>query len=94
MPKAVLSASRLRRNWRATLPGLYPDYLSTVEALSGRSVHLRTQAAINTDEEDGTRVAMSEQEAAVERVGFDRRPDWRLSLPDARLSDKIQSAAL
>ena len=29
---------------------LYPEYLSTVEALSGRSVRLRTQAAISTDE--------------------------------------------
>ena len=42
---------------------LYPEYLSTAEGLSGRSVHLRTQAAISTDEEDGTRVAMSAQEA-------------------------------
>ena len=42
---------------------LYPEYLSTVEGLSGRSVRLRTQAAISTDEEDGTSVAMSAQEA-------------------------------
>ncbi len=42
---------------------LYPEYLSTVEELSGRSVRLRTQAAISTDEEDGTSVAMSAQEA-------------------------------
>src|SRR5580704_8975150 len=42
---------------------LYPEYLSTVEGLSGRSVRLRTQAAISTDEEEGTSVAMSAQEA-------------------------------
>ena len=42
---------------------LYPEYLSTVEGLSGRSVRLRTQAAISTDEEDGTSVAMNAQEA-------------------------------
>ncbi len=42
---------------------LYPEYLSTVEKLSGRSVRLRTQAAISTDEEDGASVAMSAQEA-------------------------------
>jgi glycine oxidase len=42
---------------------LYPEYLSTVEGLSGRSVRLRTQGAISTDEEDGTSVAMSAQEA-------------------------------
>ena len=43
--------------------GLYPEYLSTVEKLSGRSVRLRTQAAISTDEEGGASVAMSAQEA-------------------------------
>ena len=42
---------------------LYPEYLSTVEGLSGRSVRMRTQAAISTDEEDGTGVAMSPEEA-------------------------------
>jgi glycine oxidase len=42
---------------------LYPEYLSTVEGLSGRSVRLRTRAAISTDEEDGANVAMSAQEA-------------------------------
>jgi glycine oxidase len=42
---------------------LYPKYLSTVEALSGRSVRVRTQAAISTDEEGGTSVALSAQEA-------------------------------
>src|SRR5258708_20691523 len=43
---------------------LYPEYLSTVEGLSGRSVRLRTQAAISTDEEeDGTSVAISAEEA-------------------------------
>ena len=42
---------------------LYPEYLSTVEGLSGRSVRRRTQAAINTDEEDGINVAMRAQEA-------------------------------
>ena len=42
---------------------LYPEYLSTVEGLSGRSVRLRTQAAISTEDEDGTSVAMSAQEA-------------------------------
>ncbi len=42
---------------------LYPEYLSTVEKLSGRSVRLRTQAAISTDEEEGASVAMSAQEA-------------------------------
>jgi glycine oxidase len=42
---------------------LYPEYLSTVERLSGRSVRLRTQAAISTDEENGTGIAMSAQEA-------------------------------
>jgi hypothetical protein len=35
---------------------LYPEYLSTVEAFSGRSVHVRTRAAISTDEEDGASV--------------------------------------
>jgi glycine oxidase len=42
---------------------LYPEYLTTVEGLSGRSVRLRTQAAISTDEEDGTSVAISAEEA-------------------------------
>jgi glycine oxidase len=42
---------------------LYPEYLSTVEGLSGRSVRLRTQAAISTDEGEGTSVAMSAEEA-------------------------------
>jgi glycine oxidase len=42
---------------------LYPEYLSTVEGLSGRSVRLRTQAAISTDEEEGASVAISAQEA-------------------------------
>ena len=42
---------------------LYPEYLSTVEGLSGRSVRLGTQAAISTEEGDGTSVAMSAQEA-------------------------------
>jgi glycine oxidase len=42
---------------------LYPEYLSTVEELSGRPVRLRTRAAVSTDEEDGTSVAMSAQEA-------------------------------
>jgi glycine oxidase len=43
---------------------LYPEYLSTVERLSGRPVQVRTQAAISTDEEDSTSsVAMSAQEA-------------------------------
>jgi glycine oxidase len=42
---------------------LYPEYLSTVEGLSGRPVRLRTQAAISTDDEDGTGVTMSAQEA-------------------------------
>lgn len=36
---------------------LYPEYLSTVEGLWGRSVRLRTQAAISTDEEEGSSVA-------------------------------------
>jgi glycine oxidase len=43
---------------------LYPEYLSTVEAFSGRSVHVRTRAAISTDEEDGTSVTMSAHQAA------------------------------
>jgi glycine oxidase len=43
--------------------GLYPEYLSTVEGLSGRPIRLRTRAAISTDEEDGTSVAMSAEEA-------------------------------
>jgi glycine oxidase len=42
---------------------LYPEYLSTVEGLSGRSVRLRTQAAISTNEEGGTSVALSAEEA-------------------------------
>ncbi len=42
---------------------LYPEYLSTVEGLSGRSVRVRTRAAISTDEEEGTGAAMSAQEA-------------------------------
>jgi glycine oxidase len=42
---------------------LYPEYLSTVEGLSGRSVRMRTQGAISTDEEDGTGVAISPEEA-------------------------------
>ncbi len=42
---------------------LYPEYLSTVERLSGGSVRLRTRAAVSADEEDGTGVAMSAQEA-------------------------------
>jgi glycine/D-amino acid oxidase-like deaminating enzyme len=52
---------------------LYPEYLSTVEELSGRSVRLRTQAAISTDEEDGTSVAMSAQEAGGGYQGWLRR---------------------
>jgi hypothetical protein len=74
---------------------LYPEYLSTVEELSGRSVRLRTQAAISTDEEDGTSVAMSAQEArrripglaaegrsfhSVEEVSLDQR-DLCAALP-------------
>jgi glycine oxidase len=42
---------------------LYPEYLSTVERLSGRSVRLRTQAAISTEEGEATGVAMSAEEA-------------------------------
>jgi glycine oxidase len=42
---------------------LYPEYISTVEELSGRSVRMRTRAAITTDEEQGASVAMSAQEA-------------------------------
>ena len=42
---------------------LYPEYLSTVEGLSGRPVCLRTRAAISTDEEEGTGVAISAEEA-------------------------------
>ena len=42
---------------------LYPEYLSTVEGLSGRSVRLRTQAAISTEEGEKTGVALSAQEA-------------------------------
>jgi glycine oxidase len=42
---------------------LYPEYLSTVEGLSGCSVRLRTQGAISTDEEGGTSVALNAQEA-------------------------------
>jgi glycine oxidase len=49
---------------------LYPEYLSTVEGLSGRSVRLRTQAAISTDEEDGTSVAISAQEARRQIPGL------------------------
>jgi glycine oxidase len=42
---------------------LYPEYLSTVERLSGCSVQVRTRAAISTDEEGSSSVAMSAQEA-------------------------------
>jgi glycine/D-amino acid oxidase-like deaminating enzyme len=61
---------------------LYPEYLSTVEGLSGRSVRLRTQAAISTDEEDGTSVAMNVQEAQRRIPGLAmfcvlRRCTWR-----------------
>ncbi|MGB8535461.1 MAG: hypothetical protein WCD57_03535 [Acidobacteriaceae bacterium] len=52
---------------------LYPEYLSTVEGLSGRSVRLRIQAAISTDEEDGTSVAMSAQEAQRRAPGLAAR---------------------
>jgi len=41
---------------------LYPEYLSTVAGLSGRSVRMRTQAAISIDE-DGTGTAISPEEA-------------------------------
>jgi glycine oxidase len=49
---------------------LYPEYLSTVEALSGRSVRLRTRAAISTNEEEGTSVALSAQEAQRQVPGL------------------------
>jgi glycine oxidase len=42
---------------------LYPEYLSTVERLSGRSVQVRTRAAISTEEENSTSVTMSAEEA-------------------------------
>ena len=43
--------------------GLYPQYLSTVEELSGLAVRLRTRGSLNTDGGNGTGVAMSGQEA-------------------------------
>jgi glycine oxidase len=42
---------------------LYPEYLSTVERLSGLPIQVRTRAAISTKEENGASVALSAPEA-------------------------------
>jgi glycine oxidase len=42
---------------------LYPEYLATIEALSGRPVRIRTQGALSTDGENDSGVALSAQEA-------------------------------